>query len=111
MTKHRQPKPTFPQTASTLAHGRRRNSAHSETRRRDLRSGVKRVAALLGEDLAHPTRSVGDRRQARCGQPDRRGSDAEELANIRSDFLAAVKASGLKRSSRSRRPRPESGLE
>jgi integrase len=69
----------------------------SETRRRDLRSAVKRVAALLAEDPAHipldlPAISTG----LDAVNPVASGLTPKTIANIRSDFLAAVKASGLK---------------
>lgn len=69
----------------------------SETRRRDLRSAVKRVAALLGEEPAHipldlPAISTG----LGAVNPVAARVAPKTIANIRSDFLAAVKASGLK---------------
>jgi integrase len=69
----------------------------SGTRLRDLRSAVKRVASLLAEDPARiplelPVIS------ARLGAVNTvaAGLTPKTVANIRSDFLAAVKASGLK---------------
>jgi integrase len=66
------------------------------TRLRDLRSAVKRVAFLLGEapaglqvDLA----AISARLAA--VNPAAAGMTAKRFANIRSDFLAAIKASGI----------------
>src|SRR5260221_1480157 len=69
----------------------------SETRRRDLRSAVKRVAALLAEDPARIPLDL-PAISARLGaiNPVAAGLTPKTIANIRSDFLAAVKASGLK---------------
>jgi integrase len=67
------------------------------TRRRDLRSAVMRVAALLNEpperiplDLASLGAQLG------AVNPAAAGLKAKRFANIRSDFMAAVRASGLK---------------
>lgn len=68
----------------------------SAVRRRDLRSAVARVAALLGEDPARlrlDLESVAARLSA--VNPVAAGLSAKRLANIRSDFLAAVRQSGL----------------
>jgi hypothetical protein len=67
------------------------------TRRRDLRSAVKRVATLLGDDPARvlldiPTISS----QLGAISPVAAGLSAKSFSNIRSDFMAAVSASGLK---------------
>ena len=68
----------------------------SETRRRDLRSAVKRVAALLGDaperiPLVMPSISA---KLAKLS-PAAAGVSTKTFHNLRSDFLAAVKASGL----------------
>jgi integrase len=68
----------------------------SESRRRDLRSAVKRVAQLLGNapaaiPLAMDTISDG----LRSINPIAIGMTPKRFANVRSDFVAAVKASGL----------------
>jgi integrase len=68
----------------------------SEMRRRDLRSAVKRVAALLGDaperiPLALPAISA---KLAKLS-PAAAGVSPKTLHNLRSHFLAAVKASGL----------------
>ncbi len=68
----------------------------SPIRRRDLRSATRRVARLLGQELAQipldlPT--IG-RRLAGC-MPAAAGLTDKTLANVKSGFLAAVKASRL----------------
>ena len=73
-----------------------RNNDLSHSRRRDLRSAVMRVAALIGDipsrialDLpAISTRLAGV-------SPMAVGMTAKRYSNIRSDFLAAIKASNL----------------
>src|SRR5689334_8628952 len=69
----------------------------SVTRRRDLRSAVKRVASLL-ED--HPARLVLDLTAISAKlasiSPVAVGLSSKSFSNIRSDFMAAIKASGLK---------------
>jgi integrase len=73
-----------------------RSTALSPTRLRDLRSAVMRVANLLGND---PGRIALDLPTiATClaaVNPVAAGMTTKRFANIRSDFLAAVKASGL----------------
>src|SRR4029077_10602027 len=69
----------------------------SETRLRDLRSSIKRVASLLGDERTH----VALDRPAISAKlatviPAASGLTTKSFANIRSNFLAAVKASGLK---------------
>jgi integrase len=69
----------------------------SATRRRDLRSSIKRVASLLTDDPARipldfPT--IGAK--LATISPVAAGLSSKSLSNIRSDFLAAVQASGLK---------------
>jgi integrase len=68
----------------------------SETRLRDLRSAVKRVAALLDDapeciPLVMPSISA---KLAKLS-PAAAGASTKTFHNLRSDFLAAVKASGL----------------
>jgi integrase len=68
----------------------------SATRGRDLRSAISRVAALLGEDpgrLPLDLAIIG----AKLGaiNPVAAGLTPKTLSNIRSDLLAAVRASGL----------------
>ena len=68
----------------------------SETRRRDLRSAINRVAALLGDaperiPLVMPSISA---KLAKLS-PAAAGVSVKTFHNLRSDFLAAVKARGL----------------
>jgi hypothetical protein len=68
----------------------------SATRRRDLRSAVARVAALLGDDPARlrlDLENIATRLSA--VNPVAAGLSLKRLANIRSDFLAAARQSGL----------------
>jgi integrase len=73
-----------------------RNTALSPTRLRDLRSAVLRVAGLLGNVPARialdlPTIAGG----LAAIRPGAAGMTPKRFANVRSDFLAAVRASGL----------------
>jgi integrase len=71
--------------------------ALSETRRRDLRSSIKRVAQLIGDDPARmPLDLPAIGAKLANVNPVAVGLSRKTLANVRSDFLAAVKASGLK---------------
>jgi hypothetical protein len=67
------------------------------TRRRDLRSSIMRVAFLLGED---PGRILLDlpaiSAKLAATSPVAVGLTSKSFANIRSNFMAAVRASGLK---------------
>jgi hypothetical protein len=80
--------------------------ALSVTRRRDLRSAVKRVATLLSDD---PARLVLDlpaiSSKLATISPVAAGLSSKSFSNIRSDFMAAVKASGLKSIQRSGKTR------
>jgi integrase len=85
-----------PANLATLLEALEGQSGLSESRRRDLRSAVKRVAQLLGNapaavPLAMDTISDG----LRSINPIAIGMTPKRFANIRSDFVAAVKASGL----------------
>ena len=75
--------------------GLNRPSGLSETRLRDLRSAVKRVGELLGNV---PAAIPLDMQTIRAGlstvNPIAVGMTAKRFTNIRSDFVAAVKASG-----------------
>ena len=67
----------------------------AEMRRRDLRSAVKRVAALLGDaperiPLVMPSISARLAKLSAAAA----GVSTKTFHNLRSDFLAAVKASG-----------------
>ena len=69
----------------------------SATRQRDLRSAVKRVADLLGNEPAGiPLDLEAISARLTAVSPLAAGVSAKRFANIRSDFLAAVKASGVK---------------
>src|SRR5215831_7915783 len=92
--------PRPPLTSRKAPEGREREqhvkSPQEPTRRRDLRSAVSRVAALLDEEPAHLPLEF-DKIAARLAtiNPVAVGMTAKTLANVRSDFLAAVRHSGL----------------
>ena len=68
----------------------------SGTRLRDLKSAVKRVAALLGNEPAAIALDMGAISAGLAAvNPVAAGLTAKRFANIRSDFLAAAKASGV----------------
>ena len=68
----------------------------SATRLRDLRSAVKRVANLLGDEpAALPLDIAGISARLNTINPLAAGMTAKRLANIRSDFLAAAKVCGV----------------
>jgi integrase len=80
-----------------VALGGQKTKALSETRRRDLRSSIKRVALLLRDDpvripLELPAISV----KLATITPAASGMTSKTFANIRANFMAAVKASRLK---------------
>jgi integrase len=83
--------------ATMLAALERRGSILSGTRLRDLRSAVKCVADLLGNEPAGISLDM-EAISARLGavSPLSVGMSAKRFANIRSDFVAAAKASGVK---------------
>lgn len=65
------------------------------TRRRDLRSAVKRIAHFLGNEPAAVTLDMDEiSRKLRAVNPIAVGLTAKRFANIRSDFMAAVRISG-----------------
>ena len=67
------------------------------TRRRDLRSAVTRVASLLGNDPARiPLDLPAISARLATVSPVAAGLTSKNFTNIRSDFIAAVKISGLK---------------
>ena len=69
----------------------------SGTRLRDLKSATKRVAIMLGnEPAAIPLDMGAISARLASVNPVALGLTAKRFANIRSDFLAAVKASGVK---------------
>ena len=88
--------PETPPTLATVLAALETKGELSETRRRDLRSAIKRVAELLGNvPAAIPL--VMENVQAELGavSPIAVGLSAKRFTNIRSDFVAAVKASGV----------------
>jgi integrase len=73
-----------------------RDGKLTATRRRDLVSAVKRVAFLLGnEPAAIPLDMAAISTRLAAVNPVAVGISIKRLANIRSDFLAAAKASGV----------------
>ena len=85
-----------PATLADVATALKRARGLSATRVRDLVSAVKRVAALLGNEpaaLAVEISAISAKLAA--VNPVALGITAKRLANIRSDFLAALKASRL----------------
>ena len=86
-------KPTLADVDNEVA----KNESLSATRRRDLRSAVSRVAALLGEEPAHlPLELENIAARLATMTPAAVGMTSKTLTNVRSDFLAAVRQSGLK---------------
>ena len=85
-----------PTTLATVLAALEQPGGLSTTRLRDLRSAVKRVAVLLGNEPAGVPLDIGAI-GAKLGtiSPVAASMTAKRFANIRSDFLAAVKASGL----------------
>jgi hypothetical protein len=85
-----------PITVATVLAALERPGALSATRLRDLRSAVKRVADLLGNE---PAAIALDMEAISVGltgiNPLAVGMTAKRFANIRSDFVAAVRASGV----------------
>jgi integrase len=72
------------------------HSGLTPVRRRDLRSAVSRVAKLLGDDPARITldlRAIGNKLAA--VSPAAVGLSAKSFANIRANFMGAVKTSRL----------------
>jgi integrase len=89
--------PTTAITLQDVVNAVQASDALSATRRRDLRSAVTRVAFLLGEDLERiplnlPALSV----KLAAVNPVAAGLKTKSLSNIRSNLMAAVKASELK---------------
>src|SRR5262249_11305248 len=88
--------PAEPVTLAAMLADLDRASGLSDTRLRDLTSATKRVAALLGNVPAAIALDMGAISAGLAAvNPVAAGLTAKSLANIRSDFLAAVKASGL----------------
>ena len=87
------PTPTLADLLSALSATR----GLSETRLRDLRSAVNRVAPLLGDDPGHiPLELPAISAKLAGTTPAAAGLTPKTFSNIRSSFLAAVNASGLK---------------
>jgi hypothetical protein len=83
-------------TLASVASALERRCDLAATRLRDLRSAVKRVAILLGQEpgaIRLDLAAIGSRLAA--VNPMVVGIKVKRFATIRSDFLAAVKASGL----------------
>jgi hypothetical protein len=82
---------TEPLTLATILSALNGLDMLSDTRLRDLRSAVKRIADLLGNEPAAITLDL-DAISARLGaiSPLAVGITAKRFANIRSDFLAAL---------------------
>jgi hypothetical protein len=98
--KHRQNAPAHraaePLSLAGVVTALQRDRKLTGTRRRDLVSAVKRVAALLGnEPSAVPLDMAAISAPLAAVNPVAVGITSKRLANIRSDFLAAVKATGL----------------
>jgi integrase len=90
------PKSALPKTLADVIATLQTNNTLSATRRRDLRSAVNRVATLLAcgpSDIELDLGAISARLAAIS--PLAAGMTAKTLANVRSDFLAAVKATGL----------------
>jgi integrase len=86
------PSPTLAMVQNALV----RSSGLSATRRRDLRSGVSRVAELLNNEPSAIPLSLEKIQAALAAvNPLAVGMTPKRFANIRSDFMAAVKASGV----------------
>ena len=88
----------------------RRPGKLSQTRLRDMRSAVKGVANLLGDEpaaipLDMPTISS----RLNTIAPLAVGMSGKRFSNVKSDFIAAVKVCGLKPTAGSRRLSPEWG--
>ena len=83
-------------TLASLLAGLERPGGASGTRLRDLKSAVKRVAALLGNEPAAIPLDLGAISAGLAAvNPVAAGLTPKRFANIRSDFLAAVKVSGV----------------
>jgi integrase len=89
------PRALPPANLATVLAALESQSGISASRRRDLRSAVKRVAHLLGHAPAAIPLVMDTIRDGLVGvNPIALGMTAKRFANIRSDFVAAVKASG-----------------
>ena len=89
--------PAEPVTLAEVLSALDRASGLSGTRLRDLKSATNRVAILLGnEPAAIPLDMAAISTRLAVVSPAALGLTAKRFANIRSDFLAAVKASGVR---------------
>ena len=92
----RTPRPATPVTLAGVLAALERDGKLSATRKRDLVSAVKRIAILLGDEpaaIALDMPAISARLAA--VNPVAVGLTAKTFANVRSNFLAAVKAAGL----------------
>jgi integrase len=92
------PRPAKPLTLADVLAAVGHDGKLTATRRRDVISAVKRVAILLGDEpaaIALDMAAISTRLAA--VNPVAAGISAKSFANIKSNFLAAVKASGLVR--------------
>ena len=100
------PAPPIPTLADVLD-SLERSGDLSPVRIRDLRSAISRLCALIGEE---PRRTELDLKQIRnrlAAINVSAGISAKSFANIRSDLLAAIKASGLKPINKTTQPLAE----
>src|SRR3984893_6287693 len=89
--------PAEPLTLAEVLAALDRPGGLSGTRLRDLKSSTKRVAILLGnEPAAIPLDMAAISARLAAVNPAALSLTAKRFANVRSDFLAAVKASGVK---------------
>ncbi|HMF21235.1 MAG TPA: hypothetical protein VKG24_03820 [Pseudolabrys sp.] len=103
-TRPRGPATPAQTTLADVLHALSTNTGASETRLRDLRSSVNRVALLLGDDPARlpldlPATSI----KLAAITPAAFGLSPKTFSNIRTNFMAAVEASGLRPVRRSTR--------
>jgi hypothetical protein len=92
----RMPRAATPATLADLLDALERDGKLTGTRQRDLVSAVRRVAALFGDvPAAIPFEIPLISARLAAVNPIAVGISGKRLANVRSDFLAAVKASGL----------------
>jgi integrase len=90
------PRPATPVTLGGVLAALEREGKLTATRKRDLVSAVKRVAILLGEEpAAIPLDMVAISARLAAVSPVAVGLTDKTFANIRSNFVAAVKAGGL----------------
>ena len=98
--KSKEPSPdqagAMPTTLASLLAALGRSETITATRQRDLRSAVTRVAGLLGNEPAAITLDMDAISGGlRAISPLAVGMTVKRFANIRSDFVAAVRASGM----------------